>query len=282
VCSVCQRIASFAHPDIRVIALGGTESDDDARATTEISINQIRDDIQHWVSLPAFEGGFRVFIIGDAELLSSEAANCLLKTLEEPQEKVLFLLLSSAPSRLPETVISRCQCLELKAVAEEKIKQALIERGVPFAQAQLLSRLSHGCPGVAFSAIDEDSTLSYRMENLERFCNLISGDTEVRFGIAAELSLRFTQKRKEVFETLVMWQGFWRDLLLLKLGNEEDIVYLDCTERLQPFVQEININDIREGIKSLVDACEQLRKNANPRLVFEVMMLDMPLACLRN
>ena len=282
VCPACRRIISAKHPDVQVVALGSSSSDDKIHSRTEISIKQVRDDIQHWVNLPPLEGDYRVFIIGEAELLSSEAANCLLKTLEEPQERVLFLLLSSDPSRLPETVISRCQRLDLRPVAVAKIEAALLERGVSNEKACLLSRLSQGCPGWALTAASDGGVLERRNERLHCLLGVISGNLEIRFEFAAELSARFAQKRTEVQEVLEEWLGVWRDLLLLKAGMDLEMVNLDYADQLKSLADGFDINEVRKGITAVSLALRQLRQNASPRLVLEVMMLDMPVAKIKS
>lgn len=278
VCSQCQRIASLSHPDVQVVALGAASSDDEARSRTEISIKQVRDDIQHWANLPPFEGGCRVFIIGEAEMLSPEAANCLLKTLEEPQPKVLFILLTSEPARLPETVISRCQRLDLKPVAAGKIEAALLKQGASAEKARLLGRLCRGRPGWALAAIADESLLEHRTERIERLIGVIEGDLETRFEYASELSARFSQKRDEVQETLQEWTSLWRDMLLVNAGLSESITNLDYAGRLQTLADGFNISQIRAAISAIGLARRQLRQNASPRLVLEVLMLDMPAA----
>jgi DNA polymerase-3 subunit delta' len=278
VCSPCQRIAASSHPDVQVVALGSASSDEDARSRTEISIKQVRDDIQHWASLPPFEGGYRIFIIGEAELLSPEAANCLLKTLEEPQEKVLFILLTSEPARLPETVISRCQRLDLKPVAVEKIEGELLKQGASAEKVRLLGRLCRGRPGWALGAMADESLLERRAERIERLTDVIEGDLEARFEYASELASRFSQKRVEVQETLEEWVDFWRDLLLVKTGLPEAVTNLDYAGRLQTLADGFNIRQIRSAISSIVLSQKQLRQNASPRLVLEVLMLDIPAA----
>jgi DNA polymerase-3 subunit delta' len=278
ICSQCQRISAASHPDVQVVSLGSATTDEDARSRTEISIKQVRDDIQHWASLPPFEGSYRIFIIGEADLLSLEAANCLLKTLEEPQEKVLFLLLTSEPSRLPETVISRCQKLDLKPVAAGKIEAALLKQGASAEKARLLSRLCHGRPGWALAAAADEALLERRTERIERLLDTIEGHVEMRFDYAGELASRFGQKRAEVQETLEEWLDFWRDMLLVKAVLSESVTNLDYAGRLQSLAMGFNINEIRAGIDAIALAAKRLRQNANPRLVLEVLMLDMPTA----
>lgn len=275
-CLQCRRIAEGSHPDVQVIALGSASQEEESRSPTEISIKQVRDDIQHWASLPAFEGGYRVFIIGEAELLSSEAANCLLKTLEEPQPKVLFILLAGDPGRLPETVISRCQRLDLKPVAAEKIEKALVERGTSADKARLLGRLCQGRPGWALAAIADESLLERRAERVERLMDVTSGGLETRFEYAGELAAHFSQKRAEVQETLAAWVDLWRDMLLIKAGLSDTVTNLDYAAGLQTLADGFNISAVRGAIGAIGLAQKQLRQNASPRLVLEVLMLDLP------
>jgi len=102
-CGSCRRIAQGSHADVQVIGLGGNGSLSEARPQAEIGIAQIRE-IQHSASLPPFEGRYRIYIIDGAEQLSIEAANCLLKTLEEPAAGVIFVLLTVNDRLLPATV----------------------------------------------------------------------------------------------------------------------------------------------------------------------------------
>lgn len=275
-CSQCLRITALSHPDVQVVTLGSAVSEEE-RSRSEIGITQVRNDIQHWASLPPFEGGYRVFIIGEAELLSEEAANCMLKTLEEPQEKVVFMLLTSEPKRLPETVISRCQRLDLKPVAVEKITASLVQRGLSPEKAGLISRISGGRPGWAFSAANDETVLDLRADRVEHLIDLIEGNLDSRFEYAGDLSARFTQKKAEVRETLEDWLGVWRDLLLIKAGLSGELTNMDYSNRLQPLSAEFNITQIRDAIGAISLVQKHLRRNVSPRLALEVLMLDMPL-----
>lgn len=275
-CSQCLRIVALSHPDVQVVTLGSAVSEEE-RSRSEIGITQVRNDIQHWASLPPFEGGYRVFIIGEAELLSEEAANCMLKTLEEPQEKVVFMLLTSEPKRLPETVISRCQRLDLKPVALEKITASLVQRGLSPEKAGLISRISGGRPGWAFSAANDETVLNLRADRVEHLIDLIEGSLDSRFEYAGDLSARFTQKKAEVRETLEDWLGVWRDLLLIKAGLSGELTNMDYSNRLQPLSAEFNITQIRDAIGAISLVQKHLRQNVSPRLALEVLMLDMPL-----
>jgi DNA polymerase-3 subunit delta' len=242
----------------------------------EIGIDQIRE-MQHSSSLPPFGGKCKVFIIDRAELLSIEAANCLLKTLEEPVGKVIFILSTINEGLLPATVVSRCQRLELPPIAITEIEAALNNRwGVDPGRASFLAKLCHGCPGWAISAVLDDSLLQQRAERLNRLLEIINADYEERFAYAAELATQFSQSRETVQEVLELWLGWWRDLLLVKAGCGDAITNVDMLAALLEMAKGYRLAQIKAVIDSIQSAGGQLKQNANPRLVLEVLMLGIP------
>ncbi|MFC2020962.1 ATP-binding protein [Chloroflexota bacterium] len=275
-CVSCQKVLSAKHTDVQIIGLTRDSESAEAKPRVEISIDQIRQ-VQHSASLPPFEGRYRVFIIDGAELLSLEAANCLLKTLEEPTGKVVFILLTTNKRLLPETVISRCQRVELSPVPVNEIETALGSNwGVEPAKAKLLARLSHGCLGWAISAALDGSLAQQRVEWLDRLLDSISADCEERFAYAARLAAQFGQNRGLVYERLNLWLEWWRDLLMVKVGSVDNITNIDRLDSLSDMANGFSLAQIRAFIQSIRVASEQLKQNANSRLVLEVLMLDIP------
>ena len=124
-CDSCKKIKENKHSDVQVINLDYNEEEDTERKL--IGVEQI-DGILHDANLPPFEGRYKVFIIEKAELLSIGAANRLLKTLEEPEAKVVFILLTTNEKRLLETVVSRCQRIELKPMPLTEEARVLTEK----------------------------------------------------------------------------------------------------------------------------------------------------------
>ncbi len=278
-CQTCQKVNSGNHADVQIIGLVQNE---DAAEAKLISIDQVRD-MQHSASLPPFEGKCKVFIIEDAELLSVEAANCLLKTLEEPTEKVVFLLLTTNEKLLPETVVSRCQRLELTPLPSPEMEAALQKQwGIEPQRAKLLSRLAKGCLGWAITAASDDQILQERAEKLEHLYEVIRSDTEKRFDHAAQLAAKFSQSRAAVQEILDLWLGWWRDLLLVKAGCPDYVTNTDQLNVLNDMARNSTMEGIRDCLGSLKSAKRQLELNVNARLVLEVLMLDMPGKTERN
>jgi len=276
VCDSCQKIASTKHADVQVIGLTSNGNVGEAKSRTEIGIDQIRE-MQHSSSLPPFGGKYKVFIIDGAEFLSIEAANCLLKTLEEPVGKVIFILLTINEKLLPATVVSRCQRVELPPIAASEVEVALNSRGgIEPGKAKLLARLCHGCPGWAISATLDESLLQQRVERLNRLLDIIRADYEERFTYAAELATQFSQSRGVVGRVLDLWLDWWRDLLLVKVGCSDAITNVDQLATLNELARGYKLSQIKAVINGIQSAREQLQQNANPRLVLEVLMLSIP------
>lgn len=275
-CISCRKIATAKHADVQIIGVIQDANSTEARPRVEIGIDQIRE-LQHSSSLPPFEGRQKVFIINEAELLSTEAANCLLKTLEEPEDRIIFILLTANDRLLPATVVSRCQRLELPPLTAAEIEVALNSGwSIEPPKAKLLSRLCRGRLGWAILAVADDALLQQRRERLDKLPYIINGDYEERFAYAAQLATQFTQNRESVMEILDLWQEWWRDLLLVKGGLSEAITNIDISSTIVEQANCYSLAQIKNFINSIQAAGEQLRQNANPRLVLEVLMLDMP------
>jgi len=275
-CASCQKIASAKHADVQVIGLASNGNSEEAKPRVEISIDQIRE-MQHASNLPPFEGKYKVFIINGAEQLSTEAANCLLKTLEEPVDKIIFILLTTNERHLPATVVSRCQRLELRPLSTSEVEAALnTQWGIESAKAKLLARLCHGCLGWALSAISDDALLQQRREKINRLLDIINAGYEERFNYAAQLATQFSQSREFVQEVLDLWLEWWHDLMLVKVGAGDDIINVDLEATVTEMSRGYSLAQIRAVINSIQAAGEQLRQNANPRLVLETLMLSIP------
>ena len=275
-CLSCQKIGSVKHADVQIIGLTQNGNSDGDKPRVEIGIDRIRE-MQHVANLPPFEGKHKVFIIDGAEQLSLEAANCLLKTLEEPVGRVTFVLLTVDDRLLPATVVSRCQRLELAPLPTDKVEDALRRQwGIEPPKAKSLARLSRGCLGWALSVVADDNLLRQRTEKLDRLVDVINGDYEERFAYVAQLVAQFNKNRDSVQAVLDLWLDWWRDLMLVKADCGEGITNIDLKAILEEMSRGYGLAEIRAFLAQIQAAKEQLKQNANPRLVLEVLMLSIP------
>ncbi|MEQ4487777.1 MAG: DNA polymerase III subunit delta' [Dehalococcoides mccartyi] len=275
-CPVCERIMAGNFPDVIHIELLSAEDSSDGKAKAEIGVKQV-EDIQHAASLPPFEGKYKVFIIHQAEKLSVESSNRLLKTLEEPGSQNIFILLTADKSLLLPTVLSRCQILELKYAQTGLIHETFIKQGLDEEKAELLSHLSYGRVGWAMEAASNPEILEERKAKIDKIMRVLGQDEEDRFNYAADVSNLFGKNRAEAEEVLDMWLGLFRDMLLLKADAGQNMTNIDYKDILYQACGGLGLVDIRAGIDNILKAQSQLRANANPRLCLEVLMLSLPL-----
>jgi DNA polymerase-3 subunit delta' len=266
-CRSCQRIREGKHADVTSIGL-------DSRA--EIGIDDIRG-LQRSANLPPYEGKCKVFIVYEAEYLSTEAANALLKILEEPPPRVVWLLLAADEERLLPTIISRCQRLELKPVASERVQEALFNSyNVDADKAKLLTQLCHGRLGWALSALADCDMLERRSQRIDRLASLLTAGIEQRFAYAQEVAGQFSQDRKAGAEVAEIWVDWWRDLMLIKGGCQEAIINVDFKTVLKEQASGLSLSGIKEFLTNLGLLQEAISKNVNPRLALEWLMLSLP------
>ena len=275
-CRSCLLIAAGNHPDVQLIGRMTNADFGEASTKKEISIAQIKE-IQRSAGLQPYEGRHRVFIIDGAEYLNEESANCLLKTLEEPPPKVLFILLTVNDGRLLPTIVSRCQRVELFPLPASVIEQSLIEQWQALPEkARVLSRLCRGSIGWAVCAAHDESLAQERSQKLDELVSLNDASLERQFAFAAKLAAQFNKNRDSVEEMLELWLGWWRDVILTKEGCSQFITNIDKEAVLRNHAECYSLSGIRAFMESIREALGQLEQNANPRLVLEVLMLSIP------
>ena len=275
-CDSCQKIASAKHADVQILDLNRDGDSAEGENRVKIGVGQI-EELQHAANLPPFEGKYKVFIINGADLLSIAAANRLLKTLEEPVDRVIFILLTTSEQLLPVTVISRCQRVQLLPLATVALEDILKSRwGIEAEKARLLATVARGCPGWALSAIQDDRLLQQRDQYLDELLDIIDTGIEERFSYVARLATQFHQNRGLVQEKLNLWLDWWRDLLLVTAGSSDMVYNIDRLDTLEKMTGDYDLRQIRKYVGSIQAAFRQLAQNANPQLVLEVLMLEIP------
>ncbi len=261
-CRSCTLIAAGRHPDVRLIE--GSEA-------RSIHIDQVRE-VQREVMLSPVEARWRVVIMAGFQGATPEAANSLLKTLEEPPTRVVFVLTATQPGRLLPTIVSRCQALWLRPPASRIIAQGLVEQaGVAPEVAARLSRLAAGRVGWAVEAAHDEALLGEREERLGRMVQIMAADTLSRLRWAHELSGR----PDELPALLDLWSGWWRDLLLWRAGCQELVANVDHETTLAEAGKDYTPAELVRGLRALDDARRRLESNANPRLTLEVLFLAL-------
>ena len=274
-CTQCTRIADGHHADVRVVAPG--QGEDKRSARTMIGINDIKETLRR-VSLNPYEGSTSVVILDGAESMSDEAANALLKTLEEPPPQVMFLLLAGNEGAVLPTIRSRCQSMSLTPLSKDMMGQRLVtEHQATPEQAEHLSRLSRGCMGWAIGALGDPQVLEQRQADLEKMQETLEAGLETRFTYANEVATLFANEREAAKDLLSIWLRWWRDLLLIKEGADAFLHNSDYEESLKNQASGLSTAAVVQFINRLIQTMSNLDSNVNPRLAMEVLMLNLPI-----
>ena len=272
-CLSCHKIAQGIHPDVRMVDLAYQERLlEEREGSKALGIDAIRS-IQTDAVLKPFEGRWKVFIIPQAENMTPGAANCLLKTLEEPPPHVVLLLTALHTDLLFPTIVSRCQVFNLRPPSTDLIREAL-ERlwGLEGERAHLIAALSAGRMGWAVEAAQNEALLKERNERLDELLSLSGARRLERLSFAQ----RWGSQPKRAKEILTLWLGWWRDLLLAKEGCLDKVENIDRRNALVEEARKHELGEIGEFISSIRKAMQQLESNVNLRLALEVLMLDLP------
>ena len=275
VCAQCSRTSRGLHAGVRVVGLETGETPS-GRARVLIGIDQVRE-VQREASLAPFEGTWRVIIIDGAEHLSEEAANSLLKTLEEPPDRVVLLLLASEAGALLPTIVSRCQLLELRPVPGLLISRELAERhGVDPGAADEIARRSQGRPGWALRAIEDPGLLEGLAKQLDTIEGVVKGGVEQRFAYAASLASAFDRDRDSGRRELDTWLAWWRDLMLVKQGVPEFVTHVSSVDTFQGVAAALSSDQVVRSIGAIKETLSYMERNVNTRLALEDLMLGLP------
>lgn len=168
------------NPDFMMVAPGINE---DTGKPMDISVEVVREQMRPWAYTKPLYGARKVAIIDDAERLGGEAANTLLKVLEEPPTYLVFLLISSQPQAVLQTITSRCQLLRFGVLSGDEMSLVLANGKQKTSNHKLLHILSAGRPGAALRLL-EGSRLKDATQSLKNLANALSGSVTHRIGLA--------------------------------------------------------------------------------------------------
>ncbi len=259
-CVSCKKFASGSHPDFSVVVPDGRF----------IKIDQVRA-LHAMTRFRPYEAARRVVIVEDADTLREEAANALLKTLEEPRGDTMFVLVSSNAQKLLTTVVSRCQPLRFAALPALDVAALLAERGVSIHQAEVVGRLSGGSVGNALHALESD-VWAARAEIAER----LSGVRTASSGALLEWASELGGKNGNLPDVLGVFRSLVRDALLAKAGaSATRFVNADLRTSIETYSSGQSIGELLGAAERIDEAEAMLRGNVNPRLVAETLLLTL-------
>ena len=262
-CPACLKINRHNHPDIFFIEAEGQF----------IRINAIRD-IQEQMTFKPMEGRRRVFVIDNADKMNDQAANALLKTLEEPSPANILILVTAKPYTLPSTIISRCRHMRFNPLSIDTVAKFLIERmNMEKKKALLLASLSGGSIGQALE-LNKDDVIAYRTETLKLLANTKKSEPLSLLAFASF----FGQDKRGIKQGFNILKTCFRDALVYKeTNNDQMLINQDNSSFIASLALRLSGEQILRNIALVEKAAETIEQNVNKSLTLETMAFKLHL-----
>jgi len=262
-CRDCRQIEAAQHPDLSIVQAeseGGT-----------LKVEWVRE-VRRSLALKPYQAKYRVALFLRFQEANDSASNALLKTLEEAPAHAVLMLTADAPEQLLPTIVSRCETLRLRPLKVEVLERGLESRGLESSEARLLAHVSGGRPGYALRLADDPALLEARQARLDDLLRLLSASRVEKFAYAEKLA----RDKETMRQALLVWLSYWRDVLLRASGASAPLANIDRQAEIEALSGQLDLNRARQQAQNLEVSIERLEHNVNPRLLAEVLLLDLP------
>lgn len=253
-----RKIDSGNHPDVFIIYPEGKSG--------SIKIEKIRE-IIYQVSLKPYEAKKRIFIINDAEAMTLEAQNALLKVLEEPPQHHILILTTSNAAALLSTVLSRCKVLKFYSLGQDRIQEFLEARGMEEKEAVLFSHMAMGSLGRAME-LKKGDIIARRDQVVNDFFlrksallkeNVLSGDLV-----------------KNIGQSLYMLLCWYRDLLVSKFTQAPDeLLNADRSREIFSYASRFSREKLQKDVLAIMETIGHVRANVNPKIALFNLAVEL-------
>ena len=263
-CESCKKAAGKSHPDIVYLS---------HEKENLISVDEVRTQIVGDMGVKPYQGKYKVYIIPDAQLMNPQAQNALLKSVEEPPEYAVILLLTTNIDALLPTIRSRCVRIDLHIVDDELIKQYLIDHlHIPDDQASLDTSYAQGNIGKAEKAATSEDFQEMTQDVIWLMKNIGSMD----FYEFSETIKNLTSDKQKIQNYLELLQFWYRDVLMFKATREIDkLVFKQEIKTIRQSAREYSYEGINRILESLEKARLRLTANVNTELSLELLFLTI-------
>lgn len=261
-CLPCRMLAAGSNPDYNEIDTSGTS----------IGVDDIRSMHSDVVVRPLYSDR-KVYLIIDAERMTIQAQNCLLKTLEEPPEYAVILLTTSNYDALIETIRSRAMRYSLKTNSPDEVRGLLNSKfGSGIKSLDFIASYSGGVIGTALELAGSDEFISIREKTLEILLRL----ARPRLIDVFEIYSFFEQNRNNINTILNIMTLFYRDLLIMKKAAGENVlINSDKKDIILSNVSRFTIQKLMNNIELIEQTRRNIKQNANYQLSIEVMLMKL-------
>lgn len=260
-CKSCKQTDSGNQPDIKYIT----------HEKSGIGVDEIREQLNDDIVIKPYSSRYKVYIVPDSEKMTVQAQNALLKTIEEPPEYAIIILLTTNADTFLQTILSRCVLLNIRPVKEETIKNQLMsEYGIGDYEAKVAATFANGNPGKAIKLATSEDFKELKKQVVGTLISLENGGMDV-IAEAVKKAAEFKKQIDEYFSLMRMW---FRDILMYKATEREDgLIFQDDYIVIKNMAEKCSFYDVDIILKSIDQAEKRIGSNVNFDASIEVLFL---------
>lgn len=261
-CINCRKMDHQNHPDYKVISV--------LEGKSAISIDQIRE-LKKEIAYKPYDSDHKIYIIEKAEKMTKEAANSILKTLEEPPSFATIILLVEDSGKLLPTIVSRCQQIKLRNVDQTEIKKLLLDQGLSEERAEIISLTAAGSPGRALEIIEIEDYFEQRKQIYDFLKDIKGKNTMEIFKITEKI----TSLLKADFPCFNLLSDWYRDIMMIKQDYLEAVINKDYFEELKELAAELSLQGLISDLELIAQSEEYIERNIREELSLEVLFFKL-------
>lgn len=263
-CHACKQVLSGNHPDLIYVRHEKPNS---------IGVDDIRDQINDTIMIRPYSSYYKIYIVDEAEKMTVQAQNALLKTIEEPPSYAVILLLTTNPDGFLPTILSRCVQLKLRPLPDFVVKSYLTESmGVPPSEAELYAAFSRGNLGKAIKlAGSEEFRLMY-----DEVLHLLKHMKDMDISELLDYIRKLKEDSLDIYECLDFMQIWYRDVLMFKVTKDANLlIFKDEYATISGMSKQTGYDGFENILNAIDKARIRLDANVNMELAMELMLLAM-------
>jgi len=263
-CHACKQVLAGTHPDLIYVK---------HEKPTSIGVDEVREQVAESVAIRPYSSYYKIYIVDEAEKMTVQAQNALLKTIEEPPSYAVIILLTTNESALLDTILSRCVKLELKPLKDSTIESYLIEHvGIEEDEAQTVAAFARGNLGKAIAMSSSKEFKDNFEKDLNILKNIKEGDATMIFSY-----IRSIRERESDLNTWTEFCRLWyRDILMFKVTRDMNkLIFKREFKAVNELGRRSDYAAFERILEAIDKAEDRLKANVNPELTLELLLLTM-------
>lgn len=260
-CKSCHMIDSQTHPDVIVVH----------RDTKVTRIDTIREKVVKEMGIKPYQGNYKIMIIAEADTVTTEGQNAMLKTIEEPPSYGIVILAVQNMSKLLPTIKSRCIHMRFSPLTEAEIGGYLNSRGITGLNKDIYAKFSEGSIGIANKLIEDEAFIEQRRMSIEYLKRLNNANMMGLYELVKEIC----DQKESILQILDFWLLWHRDIALQKSTGSDNLYYLDYKSDILDTAYKLTYNKISTNIVSIKEAKREIEQNIYATFVIENLLLKL-------